>query len=98
MPLCSTCDLRSLQVLSKEAEFFGGDLLLSNQDELTHIRKEMEGWTDNALKVFGRHRGTTGSAPPDQKAMIALNEVSIHTGLQLGAEWKVGGTGGTGTP
>ena len=34
----------------------------------------------------------------DQKAMIALNEVCIHTGLQLGAEWKGGGTGGTGTP
>ena len=91
MPLCSTCDLLTLQVLSKEAEFFGGDLLLSNQDELTHIRKEMEGWTDNALKVFGRHRGTTGTAHPDQKAMIALNEVSIHVGQYLGAELGVRG-------
>ena len=34
----------------------------------------------------------------DQKAMIALNKVSIHTGLQLGAEWKGGGTGGTRKP
>ena len=77
LPLSFICLLLPLQVLSKEAEFFGGDLLLSNQDELANIRKEMEGWTDNALKVFGRHRGTTGAAHPDQKAMIALNEVSI---------------------
>ena len=52
----------------------------------------MEGWTDNALKVFGRHRGTTGTAHPDQKAMIALNEVSVHhIGQYLGAELGVRG-------
>ncbi|KAK7095467.1 axonemal dynein light chain domain-containing protein 1-like [Littorina saxatilis] len=62
------------KILSKEAEFFGGDLLLSKQDELAQIRKEMEGWTDNALKVFSRHRGTTGATHADKKAMLALNE------------------------
>ena len=77
-------------MLSKEAEFFGGDLLLSNQDELAHIRTEMEGWTDNALQIFGRHRGTTGMAHPDQKAMMGLNEVSIYKGRG----WVMGGGGG----
>ncbi|XP_076455039.1 axonemal dynein light chain domain-containing protein 1-like isoform X2 [Babylonia areolata] len=62
------------KVLSKEAEVFGGDLLLSNQDELSQIRKEMEGWTDNALKVFGRHRGTSNTVHPDQTAMMNLND------------------------
>ena len=62
-------------MLSKEAEMFGGDLLLSSQDELTQIRREMEGWTDNALKVFGRHRGTNNTIHPDQTAMLNLNDV-----------------------
>ncbi|KAL8625878.1 hypothetical protein ACOMHN_012470 [Nucella lapillus] len=62
------------KVLSKEAEVFGGDLLLSSQDELSQIRKEMEGWTDNGLKVFGRHRGSNNSTHPDQIAMMNLND------------------------
>jgi hypothetical protein len=56
-------------------DLFGGDTLLRNQDELAAIRKEVEGWTDNALLVFGRHRGNTGSVHPEQTTMIALNEV-----------------------
>ncbi|XP_071115667.1 axonemal dynein light chain domain-containing protein 1-like [Haliotis cracherodii] len=60
--------------LSKEAEVFAGDLLLSNEDELIHIRKEMDGWTDSALKVFGRHSGLDGRSHQEQDNMIVLND------------------------
>nr|KAG5700478.1 hypothetical protein BaRGS_013965 [Batillaria attramentaria] len=62
------------EMLSKESDVFGGDMLLSNQEELSQIRKEMEGWTDNALKVFSRHRGLSGTPHQGQKSMMQLNE------------------------
>ncbi|PVD21951.1 hypothetical protein C0Q70_17754 [Pomacea canaliculata] len=62
------------KILSKQAELFGGDLLLSNQDELSQIRREMEGWTDCALEVFSRHRGPSGASHPNQKSLLLLNE------------------------
>ncbi|KAK3088891.1 hypothetical protein FSP39_025040 [Pinctada imbricata] len=63
-----------LEVLSKETEKFGGDTLLNGQDQLTLIRKQMDGWTDNALKVFARHRREGNKTHPDQDNMTALNE------------------------
>merc|ERR1719242_1366078 len=51
----------------KETDIYGGDSLLSNQEELANIRREMEGWTDNALKVFSRHRGNSSKTHPDQE-------------------------------
>ncbi|XP_012942468.1 axonemal dynein light chain domain-containing protein 1 isoform X2 [Aplysia californica] len=62
------------EAIIRETDVFGGDSLLNNQEELSHIRREMEGWTDNALKVFSRHRGTAGKTHPDQVAMLAMNE------------------------
>lgn len=68
-----------LQILSKQAELFGGDLLLSNQDELSQIRREMDGWTDCALEVFSRHRGPSGASHPNQKSLLLLNEVRAQS-------------------
>ena len=65
----------SLPGIIKETDIYGGDSLLSNQEELANIRREMEGWTDNALKVFSRHRGNSTKTHPDQEAMMAMNEV-----------------------
>ena len=36
----------------------------------------MEGWTDNALKVFQRHRKDPTRNHPDQERMVKLNQVS----------------------
>jgi hypothetical protein len=64
-----------LQVLGKEAEKFGGDTLLNGQEKLSFIRQQMDGWTDNALKVFSRHRKEGAQNHPDQDGMMTLNEV-----------------------
>lgn len=64
-----------LQVLGKESEKFGGDTLLNGQEQLMLIRKQMDGWTDNALKVFTRHRKDGQKSHPDQENMMQLNEV-----------------------
>ena len=56
---------------------YGGDNLLNSQEELSQIRREMDGWTDAALKVFGRHRGPDNKTHQDQHSMHALNEVSV---------------------
>lgn len=67
------------QVLGKEAEKFGGDTLLNGQEKLSIIRQQMDGWTDNALKVFSRHRKEGANSHPDQEGMMTLNEAShIH--------------------
>ncbi|KAK6195039.1 hypothetical protein SNE40_000555 [Patella caerulea] len=68
-------DIRAWEeILGKESETFGGDLFLSNLDALMNIRKEMEGWTDASLRVFGRHRGLDGKTHHEQTNMMNLNE------------------------
>ena len=67
----------SLQAIVRETDVYGGDNLLNSQEELSQIRREMDGWTDAALKVFGRHRGPDNKTHQDQHSMHALNEVSV---------------------
>ncbi|XP_078323462.1 axonemal dynein light chain domain-containing protein 1-like isoform X4 [Crassostrea virginica] len=68
-------DMRNWEeVLGKEAEKFGGDTLLNGQEKLSIIRQQMDGWSDNALKVFSRHRKEGAQSHPDQEGMMALNE------------------------
>ncbi|XP_052789465.1 axonemal dynein light chain domain-containing protein 1-like isoform X3 [Mya arenaria] len=62
------------ELLSHETEKFGGDMLLSGQEQLHAVKMEMEGWTDNALQMFGRHRSVEGEAHPDQRNMMNLND------------------------
>jgi hypothetical protein len=56
------------------------ETLLEGQDKLTLIRLQMEGWTDNALKVFQRHRKDPTRNHPDQERMVKLNQVSLSCG------------------
>ena len=79
--------LNCLQLLGKETEKFGGDTLLNGQEQLHQIKRQMEGWTDNALKVFGRHRGLEGRQHPDQENMAKMNEVTEMSHLFV--EWIV---------
>ena len=45
-------DLKSWEeTLNQEAEHFTGETLLSREEELYHMNKEVDGWTDVALKV-----------------------------------------------
>lgn len=50
---------------------------MNGQEQLHGIKVEMDGWTDNAMMVFSRHRGDEGTTHPDQINMLNLNEVSI---------------------
>lgn len=45
-------DLKSWEeTLNQEAEHFTGETLLSREDELYQMNREVDGWTDVALKV-----------------------------------------------
>ena len=64
-----------LQGLGHESEKYGGDILLSGQEALQEINRQVDGWTDCALKVFNRHRGDGGENHPDHDDMLKMNEV-----------------------
>ena len=49
--------------------------MLSGQEALQEINKQVDGWTDCALKVFNRHRGEGGENHPDHDDMMRMNEV-----------------------
>lgn len=63
------------QLLSGDNEKFGGDTLLSGQEDLKNIRRMTDGWTDCSLSVFNRHRGEAGENYPDHDEMLKMNEV-----------------------
>ncbi|XP_069120299.1 axonemal dynein light chain domain-containing protein 1-like isoform X3 [Argopecten irradians] len=68
-------DIRKWEdVLGRESEKFGGDILLNGQEQLMVIRRQMDGWTDNALKVFNRHRKEPNVNHPSHDSMNILNE------------------------
>lgn len=52
-------DLKSWEeTLNQEAEHFTGETLLTREEELLHMSKEVDGWTDVALKVENKNRVT----------------------------------------
>ncbi|XP_074655207.1 axonemal dynein light chain domain-containing protein 1-like [Tubulanus polymorphus] len=59
--------------IGQAVEQFGGDIMLTQQETLENIRKEVEGWTDCGLIVFNRHRGEDGSPYPDHDNMMHMN-------------------------
>lgn len=67
--------------MGKETEKFGGDMLLNGQEQLMNIRRQMDGWTDNALKVFNRHRKEASINHPDHERMNVMNEASNYITL-----------------
>ena len=66
------------KILRMEAEKFGGEILLEGEESLYEITKRVEGWTDCALKVFGRHKSEDGTNYPDHEHMKTLNLVIQH--------------------
>lgn len=63
------------KTLHMEAEKFGGEILLEGEESLYDITKRVEGWTDCALKVFGRHKSEDGTNYPDHEHMKTINLV-----------------------
>ena len=70
-----------LQLLTAQTETFGGDSLLTGQDALLLIHKQMDGWTESGLQVFGRHKTEAGENNADHEDMVLLNEVIIFLTL-----------------
>ncbi|XP_055896858.1 axonemal dynein light chain domain-containing protein 1-like isoform X1 [Biomphalaria glabrata] len=62
------------EAIANETAHFEGDNLLNKQDQLSHIRHEVEGWTDCALRVFRWHRGIDRKTHQHQESMQILNE------------------------
>ena len=63
-------------MLSSQSEAFGGELMLSNEEHLSDVRKMMEGWTDESLTLCARHNSPVfGTVHTDRAAMSKLNEV-----------------------
>lgn len=68
-------DLRSWEgTLNQEAEHFTGETLLSREDELNQMNRQVDGWTDVALKVFSRHEAAGGTRWPQHEVMSLLNQ------------------------
>ena len=65
------------KVLNAENEIFGGEILRRGNEELKLIKEQIYGWTECALKLFGRHKQEDGKNYPDHDYMLNLNEVSV---------------------
>nr|XP_006825300.1 PREDICTED: axonemal dynein light chain domain-containing protein 1-like [Saccoglossus kowalevskii] len=63
------------ETINKEVEKFGGDVLLSFEESMYHINKQMEGWTETALKVFSRHLSDDGTEFPAHEKMLVMNKL-----------------------
>ena len=50
-----------------------GETLLSREDELYRMNKQVDNWTDVALKVFNRHQTSDGQRWPQHQVMQRLN-------------------------
>lgn len=84
------------QILNKEVEKFGGDVLLTREDSLEQIQKQVDSWTETALQVFNRHKPNDGSENPNQEKlenMISLTQEcqKLHKQYQI----RVNGENGT---
>ncbi|CAK8690820.1 unnamed protein product [Clavelina lepadiformis] len=63
--------------LSDDSERFGGDLLLTNQEQLNHMTKEAQAWTEIGWEVYRRHKTDNGESFPLSKTMMNLND-TLH--------------------
>ena len=59
--------------LNQECESFGGDTMLSLQEEMAGIKRLVLTWADEGSNLFSRHTLEDGSACPDQASMLQLN-------------------------
>ncbi|XP_067017246.1 axonemal dynein light chain domain-containing protein 1-like isoform X2 [Acropora muricata] len=59
--------------LNEEAELFTGETLLAREEELHLMNKEVDCWTDVAVKIFSRHQSEDGSRWPQHEVMLQFN-------------------------
>ncbi|XP_039257089.2 axonemal dynein light chain domain-containing protein 1-like [Styela clava] len=78
--------------LSENSERFGGDTLLSNQEQLIKMGKEVDSWTDVAITVYDRHRSDQGDRYPLHKVMTENNKTLQDLTKQL--EIRISGENG----
>lgn len=64
------------ELISKDGERFGGDMLLSNQETLNEMKREVLAWTDMALTVYRRHK-------PEQQDIHPLSNIMNEIGELL---------------
>ncbi|XP_071820220.1 axonemal dynein light chain domain-containing protein 1-like isoform X2 [Apostichopus japonicus] len=87
-------DMRTWQqVLNKEVEKFGGDVLLTREDSLEQVQKQVDVWTETALQVFNRHKPTDSINNPNQEKL----EEMIQECQQLHTQYQTRTNGENGT-
>ncbi|PIK62067.1 putative axonemal dynein light chain domain-containing protein 1 [Apostichopus japonicus] len=87
-------DMRTWQqVLNKEVEKFGGDVLLTREDSLEQVQKQVDVWTETALQVFNRHKPNDSINNPNQEKL----EEMIQECQQLHTQYQTRTNGENGT-
>lgn len=73
-------DLKSWEeVLNQEAEHFTGETLLSREDELYQMNRQVDGWTDVALKVNNNnHSNNYYNNNKKKKKKSSNNNIVAH--------------------
>lgn len=64
-----------IKVLNKEVEKFGGDVLLTREDSLEQVQKQVDVWTETALQVFNRHKPNDSINNPNQEKLEEMIQV-----------------------
>ncbi|CAB4034020.1 Hypothetical predicted protein, partial [Paramuricea clavata] len=76
---------------NKEAEKFVGGSLLSCQDQLYHLYKRVEAWTDDAHKVFRRHQQDGQNVRYNEEmSTVNQNVEKLHQQFQVRASGENG--------
>ena len=71
------------ELVSKDGERFGGDMLLSNQETLNEMKREVLAWTDMALTVYRRHKPDNADIHPLSNTMNEIGELLHDLTKQL---------------
>lgn len=71
------------ELISKDGERFGGDMLLSNQETLNEMKREVLAWTDMALTVYRRHKPEQQDIHPLSNTMNEIGELLHDLTKQL---------------
>ena len=58
---------------------FSGEVLLSSQDVLNAMRKQIEGWSNCAIKVFSRHSNSSSDQLSFQRELSEMADVSRNS-------------------
>lgn len=80
-------------IIGDDSERFGGDVLLSNQELLIKMAKEVEEWTDIGITVYERHRSDSGESY-EQYAVMNNNSDQFHL-MRKQMDIRITGENGT---